>query len=102
MLPPTGYESYNQSTLDQLSNSQAKKLSFGNLRNSNRFSLNSVNSTVSGLTDFISSTHLTCYDDDDDGLVKDSFAPRKLAPYIERRIEIEARRKFQSDLQFGK
>jgi hypothetical protein len=84
MLPPTGYESYNQSTLDQLSNSQAKKLSFGNLRNSNRFSLNSVNSTVSGLTDFISSTHLTCYDDDDDGLVKDSFGSEKNSLHISK------------------
>ena len=84
MLPPAGYESYNQSTLDQLSNSQAKKLSFGNLRNSNRFSLNSVNSTVSGLTDFISSTHLTCYDDDDDGLVKDTFGSDKNSLHISK------------------
>lgn len=89
MLPPAGYESYNQSTLDQLSSAQTKKLSFGNLRNSNRFSLNSVNSNVSGLTDLISSTHITSYDDDDDGLVKHSFEDKSHISKEELKLKLE-------------
>lgn len=66
ILPPQTYETYNQSTFDQLSsNGKLKKYSI-NLRNSNRFSMNSMNSTVSGVTDLISSTQLTNYDDDND------------------------------------
>ena len=68
ILPPQTYETYNQSTLDQLSNNtKAKKLSFS-LRNSNRFSLNSMCSNVSGVTDLISSTQLTNYDDEQDDI----------------------------------
>lgn len=64
ILPQT-YETCNQSTFDQLSNNTRSKKYSINLRNSNRFSMNSMNSTVSGVTDLISSTQLTNYNDDE-------------------------------------
>lgn len=61
--PPQSYETYNQLTLDQLSSANLKKISLGNFMHANRFSLNSVNSNLSGLTDMINSTQRTSFDD---------------------------------------
>ncbi|ODV80057.1 uncharacterized protein CANTADRAFT_5730 [Suhomyces tanzawaensis NRRL Y-17324] len=75
ILPPTSYETYNKSALDQLSNgNHSKKHS---LRNSNRFSMNSMNSNVSGISDLISSTQITSYIEDEennDELIKGNFS----------------------------
>lgn len=58
ILPPTTYESYNQASLEALT----KKI---NIRNSmGRFSMNSVNSNVSGLSELIASTQMTEEDGD--------------------------------------
>lgn len=54
ILPPTGYESYNQAALESL-----------NKRINSRFSVNSMNSNVSGLSDLLASTQVTSFDEDD-------------------------------------
>lgn len=59
MLPPNNYETYNQAALDSLN----KRLSFQQA--GNRFSMNSVNSNISGLSDLLASTQLTSFEDDD-------------------------------------
>ncbi|CAK9681405.1 unnamed protein product [Candida parapsilosis] len=70
ILPTNQFESYNKSTLDQLISSKAKNNRYSlnnNNRNStniNRFSLNSVKSNVSGISDLIS-TQMTSYNGDD-------------------------------------
>ncbi|KAI5954351.1 hypothetical protein KGF54_002126 [Candida jiufengensis] len=56
------YESYNKSTLDQLNR---KSNSNGQFPLNNRFSINSVQSNVSGITDLIS-TQLTSYKDSEE------------------------------------
>ncbi|CAN3360826.1 hypothetical protein DICA0_E31890 [Diutina catenulata] len=77
ILPPPTFESYNQTTLDQLSRSSpggrpagiagaasaAKQKHKFSIRNSNRYSMNSLSSNISGLTDMITATQLTNYDD---------------------------------------
>lgn len=57
ILPPPSYETYNQLTFDQLSANNPKKV------NPNRFSMNSVNSNLSGITDLINSTRITSLED---------------------------------------
>lgn len=58
-VSPSVHGTYNQSTLDALTKR--------NTRNStSRYSMNSVNSNVSGLSDLIASTHMTTTDDDID------------------------------------
>ena len=58
-VSPSAHGTYNQSTLDALTKR--------NTRNStSRYSMNSVNSNVSGLSDLIASTHMTTTDDDID------------------------------------
>lgn len=66
ILPPTNYETYNQATLDSLN----KRVNFRN--SNNRFSMNSIASNVSGISDFLASTQITMDDDDDMGLVNGS------------------------------
>lgn len=57
ILPPTNYETYNQATLDSLNKRMNSK--------NNRFSLNSMNSNISGLSDLLASTQVTSFDEDD-------------------------------------
>ncbi|KAK6459072.1 Mysoin-binding motif of peroxisomes-domain-containing protein [Scheffersomyces xylosifermentans] len=95
ILPPANYETYNQATYEQLSNNGNKKLSFTNFRNSNRFSLNSVNSNISGLTDLISSTQITSYDDDDiDGLVKGTKSDDKSQEISQEELKLKLEESF--------
>lgn len=68
ILPTNQFESYNKSTLDQLISSKTKnRYSLHNRTsiNMNRFSLNSVQSNVSGISDLIS-TQMTSYNGDDE------------------------------------
>ncbi|RLV86999.1 hypothetical protein JA9_001154 [Meyerozyma sp. JA9] len=78
ILPSNNYyEGYNQATLESLSNSRVR-----NSRSSiNRFSLNSLASNVSSLSDLVSSTQITSFADDDDhkkssGLSKEDLRNR--------------------------
>ncbi|SGZ48844.1 CIC11C00000001912 [Sungouiella intermedia] len=57
---PSGRDSYNQSALDALT----KKIGIRNP--SNRFSINSLNSNISGISELIASTHITTDEDDID------------------------------------
>lgn len=71
MYPSNIYhESYNQATLDSLSNSLTHKKLLNTLRRSsnNRYSLNSTNSNISGFSELLSSTQVTSYDDDRESL----------------------------------
>ncbi|KAL6454430.1 hypothetical protein SBY92_003895 [Candida maltosa Xu316] len=63
ILPPANYETYNQKALEALSKKGIRNT------NSNRYSLNSVKSNISGITDLIS-TNMTSYggeEEEDDG-----------------------------------
>lgn len=66
IMPPTNYETYNQATLDSLN----KRVTFRN--SNNRYSMNSMASNVSGISDLLASTQITMDDDDDMGLVNGS------------------------------
>lgn len=92
ILPPTSYETYNQDALDQLSNSKKYNIT----RNSNRFSLNSVNSNISGLTDLISSTHITSYDEEDvqDGLINDSIRDKSSLQISKEELKLKLEESF--------
>ena len=59
ILPPAGYETYNQKSLEALN-----KRMRNSIGNQNRYSLNSLQSNISGITDLIS-TNLTSYGDED-------------------------------------
>ncbi|KAG5420527.1 hypothetical protein I9W82_002408 [Candida metapsilosis] len=77
ILPTNEFESYNKSTLDQLISNKAKHRNSIQNRNSinmSRFSLNSVQSNVSGISDLIS-TQLTSFNGDE---VDDSELEPKL------------------------
>lgn len=87
ILPPPTYETYNQSTFDQLSNNARSKKYSINLRNSNRFSMNSMNSTVSGVTELIS-TQLTNYEDDEDNDININTVDTKVSKE-ELRLKLE-------------
>lgn len=57
---PSNHDSFNQSALDALT----KKIGIRNPKN--RFSINSLSSNVSGISDLIASTHITNDEDDND------------------------------------
>lgn len=67
ILPPNNYETYNQATFDSLTKRiNLRNSGFNNSNhNSNRFSMNSLNSNISGLSDLLTSTQITSFDDDD-------------------------------------
>lgn len=72
MFPSSNYnETYNQAALDSLSNNLSHKRLLNTLKHSsnNRYSLNSMNSNISGLSELLSSTQITTYDDDHDGSI---------------------------------
>ncbi|KAI5968289.1 hypothetical protein CANMA_002505 [Candida margitis] len=83
ILPTNQFESYNKSTLDQLISSKTKnRYSNQNNRNSismSRFSLNSVQSNISGISDLIS-TQMTSFNGDDG-------VGEKSEPSLESRID---------------
>ncbi|RCK62335.1 hypothetical protein Cantr_09236 [Candida viswanathii] len=62
ILPPASYETYNQKSLEALN--KRMRNSNGN-GNHNRYSLNSVQSNISGITDLIS-TNLTSYGEEEE------------------------------------
>lgn len=80
MFPSSNYnETYNQAALDSLSNNLSHKRLLNTLKHSsnNRYSLNSMNSNISGLSELLSSTQITTYDDDHDGSIDDRAGTEK-------------------------
>lgn len=63
ILPPNNYETYNQAALDSLN----KRINFR--QSGNRFSMNSVTSNISGLSDLLASTQITSFEDDDGAIL---------------------------------
>lgn len=80
MLSSNNYnESYNQAALDSLSNNLSHKRLRNTLKHSsnNRYSLNSMNSNISGFSELLASTQITNYDDDHDGSIDDGVGTEK-------------------------
>lgn len=80
MLPSANYnETFNQAALDSLSNNLSHKRLLNTLKRSsnNRYSLNSMNSNISGLSELLSSTQITTYDDDHDESIDDGAGAEK-------------------------
>ncbi|CAK7902759.1 hypothetical protein CAAN1_18S01156 [[Candida] anglica] len=83
ILPPASYysESYNQAALDSLSSTvvpdgtrkSTAKVFSGNFNN--RYSLTSMNSNVSGISDLIASTHITSYNEEEKDEMKLDDSP---------------------------
>ncbi|CAN3373045.1 hypothetical protein DIURU_005331 [Diutina rugosa] len=89
-LPPPSYDGYNHNLLEQFANSATPPLR-GSKR-FNRYSMNSVSSNISGLTDMITATQLTNYDDieNDDHRFSREELKQKLEESFDRIYNLES------------
>lgn len=81
ILPPNNYDTYNQATLDSLSKRKPS--------NSNRFSVNSLNSNLSGISELLSSTQVTSFDEIDENALSKDELKFKLEESLNRIYKLE-------------
>lgn len=98
ILPPTNYfnDSYNQATFDSLS--RRRRSQRNSSGHNNRMSSNSINSNVSGLSDLLTSTQVTSFDDIDENsnnMSKDDLR-EKLEESLNRIYNLESQMKSRS------